>query len=278
MNPLDLGELLEDEEYDSQEEKRRRSTVSLGEEAKKSKRARSRSVVVTGKESGAQEDDAGATSGATPAPSTRKNKTKRTSEAAQEEDPKPAVALAALALKYKDQLEFFKAEETQLHCGLCGNSFGTRSSVWKKHVKSKRHQGALEERRKASGIVQALSKQKATEKSEVLHRRRVAEACFESGVELNKIRGKLKELLEEARPTRFTVGDPSNLVRQVMGPLVLAQNEGDVLAAEAGGGRGSFIFDGYSRKDEHAAVVLRTCSPEFELSERLISCKMYQKG
>jgi hypothetical protein len=43
---MDLGELEEDEEYDSQEEKRRSGPVVLGEEAKKSKRARSRSVTV----------------------------------------------------------------------------------------------------------------------------------------------------------------------------------------------------------------------------------------
>jgi hypothetical protein len=161
---------------------------------------------------------------------------------------------------------------------LCGNSFGTRSSVWKKHIKTQRHATALDERRKVSSIVDALSNQKPSEKVEMAHRKRVAEACFEAGIELSKVRGKLKELLEEARPSRLTIGDASNLPRQVVGPLIVTQNEGDLRAAEAGGGRGSFIFDGYSRKDEHAAVVLRSCSSDFELTERLISCKMYQKG
>ncbi len=110
------------------------------------------------------------------------------------------------------------------------------------------------------------------------HRERVAEAFFEAGIELSKAKGKLKELLEETRPSRITIGDASNLGRQVVGPLTVAQDEGDLRAAEVGGGRGCFIFDGYSRKDEHAAVVLRMCSKEFEVSERLISCKMYQKG
>ncbi len=49
-------------------------------------------------------------------------------------------------------------------------------------------------------------------------------------------------------------------------------------AAAAGNNMGTFIFDGYSRKDEHAAVVLRTCTSGFEISERVVSCKMYQKG
>jgi hypothetical protein len=274
---MDLGELEEDEEYDSIEVKRRSGPVVLGEEAKKSKRARSRSVKVKKK---APEEDAVIADGAgvaTPA-SAKKVQTKRTPEAAEEEDPKPAVALAALAKKYKDQREFFKAEGSLLHCGLCGNTFGTRSTIWKRHIKTQRHATALDERRKMSSIVDALSNQKPPEKVEMAHRKRVAEACFEAGIELSKVRGKLKELLEEARPSRLTIGDASNLPRQVVGPLIVAQNEGDLRAAEAGGGRGSFIFDGYSRRDEHAAVVLRTCSSDFELSERLISCKMYQKG
>jgi hypothetical protein len=277
---MDLGELHQDEEeeeYDSQEEKRRNSPVVLGEEATKSKRARPRSVKAKEK---MPDDDVVVVENAsltTPA-SGKKIKTKRTPEVAKEEDPEPAVALAALALKYKDQREFFKAEGSQLHCGLCGNTFGTRSSVWKKHVKTQRHVSALAERRKVVGIAEALSKQKPPEKVEMTHRQRVAEAFFESGIELNKMRGKLKELLEESRPFRITIGDASNLARQVVGPLVVAQNEEDLRAVERGGGLGSFIFDGYSRKDEHAAVVLRTCSTDFELSERLVSCKMYQKG
>jgi hypothetical protein len=274
---MDLGELEEDEDYDSQQEKRRSGPVVMGEEAKKSKRARPRSVTVKKK---APEEDAVMADGAgvaTPVPA-KKIKNKRTPQAAEEEDPKPAVALAALAMKYKDQREFFKPEGPQLHCGLCGNTFGTRSTIWKRHIKSKRHKSALDERRKMSSIVDALSNQKPSEKVEMTHRKRVADACFEAGIELSKVRGKLKELLEEARPSRLTIGDASNLPRQVVGPLIESQNEGDLRAAEAGGGRGSFIFDGYSRKDEHAAVVLRTCSSNFELSERLISCKMYQKG
>jgi hypothetical protein len=104
---MDLGELEEYEEYDSQEEKRRSGPVVLGEEAKKSKRARSRSVTVKKK---APEEVAVLAEGAgvaTPAPA-KKVKTKNTYDC--RGDPNPAVALAALALKYKDQREFFKAK------------------------------------------------------------------------------------------------------------------------------------------------------------------------
>jgi hypothetical protein len=67
-----------------------------------------------------------------------------------------------------------------------------------------------------SSIVDALSNQKPPEKVEMAHRKRVAEACFEVGIELSKVRGKLKELLEEARPSRLTIGDASNLPCQVV--------------------------------------------------------------
>jgi hypothetical protein len=83
---IDLGELEEDEEYDSQEEKRRSGPVVLGEEAKKSKRARSRSVTVKKK---APEEVAVLAEGAgvaTPA-SVKKVKTKRTPTTAEEETP-----------------------------------------------------------------------------------------------------------------------------------------------------------------------------------------------
>ncbi len=149
-----LGDLGEEEEYDSQ----RSDSQALGEEAKKSKRARPRLVKYEKKPR--EEADLDLVEGAdVSATATVKKKrvTEKRGEEAAKEDPTPAIALAALGQKFKDQLEFFKAEGSQLHCGLCGNTFGTRASVWKKHIKSSRHLKSLEEQRKTPSIADALA-------------------------------------------------------------------------------------------------------------------------
>jgi hypothetical protein len=269
MDLLELGDLGGDGSYDSQEEKRR--NAALGEEAKKSKRARSRSV------GAAPMVDAAVAAEETPASLSKKEKReKRTAEEAEKQDPTPGVALAALAVKYKADRPYLKADGSSLHCDLCGNTFGTRASVWKKHLKSARHKKKLSERQEIAPL--DFKGGSELKKKEELHKMRVADAFFEAGIELNKCRGMLKELLEEKRESRLAVGDASNLAGKVIGPLTAAQNEQDLRAVEAGGRLGSFIFDGYSRKDEHAAIVLRTCSADFVLDERLVSCKLYQKG
>lgn len=274
MELLDLALLEDDEEYDSQQEKADLALGALGEEAKKSKRSRPRATPAAKKQKEPGETGVDAASKAT----SQRKKNKRTAEEVGKEDPKPEAALAAFrsCSNYKDQHDFLVADGTMLHCNLCGKSFGTRANVWKYHLDGKKHQKKLAERKSTVSISEALNQK--SEKTENAHRLRVAEAFFEAGIELSKCKGKLKELLEEKRPVRLSVGDASNLSRQVIGPLTQRQNDEDVSAALAGDSLGSFIFDGYSRKDEHAAVVLRTCTLGFDISERLISCKMYQKG
>ena len=273
MELLDLDIFEEDDEYDSQQEKAERRSAVLGEEAKKSKRARAR---VTASSKNPQDLGEAIVEG-TPSTPAKVKKTKRSAEKVGKEDPKPEAALAAFRsnAKFKDQHDLLVVSGSMLHCNLCGNTFGTRANVWKDHVEGTRHIKKLVERKKTPSIRDVLV---ADQKVEMMHRERVAEAFFEAGIGLSKCKGKLKELLEEKRPVRLAVGDSSNLSRQVMAPLTQKQNAKDVEAALAGDSLGSFIFDGYSRKDEHAAVVLRTCTLGFEIGERLVSCKMYQKG
>jgi hypothetical protein len=275
MDFLDL-EFEEEEDYNSQEGIAAVETAALsfaGEEAKKSKRARPRAV---GKGKPVeQQQDAEARAGSK---DSKKQKSKRSLEKVSKDDPKPEAALAAFkaCASYKDQHDLLVVFGTLLHCNLCGKSFGTRANVWKDHLEGKKHMKKLAERKNAPPIANVFAV--ADQKAEFAHRLRVAEAFFEAGIELSKCKGKLKELLEERRAIRLSVGDSTNLSRQVMGPLTVRQNEGDLAAVLRGDSLGSFIFDGYSRKDEHAAVVLRTCSSSFDLSERLVCCKMFQKG
>jgi hypothetical protein len=274
MELLDLAMIEDEDEYDSQQEKAREASVVLGDEAKKSKRARPRA---TGTPMKPQATGDAETSGTPSAPSKTK-KTKRTADKVVKEDPTPDVALAAFRASpnYADQRDVLVVNGKLVHCNLCGKSFGTRANVWKDHLEGQKHKKNLAQRKSMPAIHDAFGA--GDQKAEMAHRLRVVEAFFEAGIELSKCKGKLKELLEEKRPLRLSVGDASNLARQAMGPLTQKQNEMDVSAVLAGDSLGAFIFDGYSRKDEHAAVVLRTCTSGFEISERLVSCKMYQKG
>jgi hypothetical protein len=276
MDVCVIGDLGEDEEYDSQQEKNMIPVPILGEEAKKSSRARPRAGIK--RAASTPDGEVSMSVGESGGDRARK---KRTEDKVRDEDPSPKLALASLQAnaKYKDSHDVIKVDGACLHCNLCGTTFGTRSNVWKNHLKGKRHVDKLAKRRGMSiqNAFQAQGK-KDDAKAEQAHRLRVAEAFFEQGIELNKCRGKLKELLEEVRPMRLSVGDASNLARQVMDPLTKAQDEDDLQVVLAGNSRGTFIFDGYSRKDEHSAVVLRVCTSEFEIVERLVSCKIFQKG
>jgi hypothetical protein len=62
-------------------------------------------------------------------------------------------------------------------------------------------------------------------------------------------------------------------------PILTQQRDTDDRAAvEAGGGLGSFQFDGYSRKDEFAGIVLRTTTKDFVIDERAVAFKMFKRG
>ncbi len=211
MELLDLDLLEGEEEYDSQAEKAVNTSVVLGEEAKKSKRARDR-VTASKKERQPAEVDGG-----TEIPSgTARKKTKRPPEKAVKEDPKPEAALAAFRLipSYKTQHDVLVVSGSLLHCNVCGKSFGTRANVWKTHLDGARHRQKLAQRMAVQPIREALML--PGEKVEFAYRLRVAEAFFEAGIELSKCKGKLKELLEEKRQMRLSVGDASNLSRQAV--------------------------------------------------------------
>ena len=88
------------------------------------------------------------------------------------------------------------------------------------------------------------------------HRLRVMDALMESNIKIGQVSPKLIELLEENRAFRLSLGTFAHLAQTTVPVLTAVKDQEDKDAVRAGGGFGSFQFDGYSRKDELAGIVL----------------------
>ena len=191
----------------------------------------------------------------------------------------------------KSSVEFFQIVGTQLHCNLCGTTFGTRKNVWKTHIAGKRHvaklgctpagpgrpatvQASLPQL-VGSGIDAAANSIREKTKVETVHRVRVVRSVISSNMALSAIDGDMKELLEEKRDMRLSLGDTSNLARQTLPTISKALDQEDALTVSAGGGVYSLFFDGFCETDEHSLVVMRTCTKNFQLSERVASVRLW---
>lgn len=174
----------------------------------------------------------------------------------------------------------------QLHCNLCGSTFGTRKNVWEEHIRTAKHLRLLRSKtagdrrvtqtslEQFAGTDAAAARQRG--KIEMEHRVRVVRAVTSSNMALSAIDGDMKELLEEKRDFRLAVGDASNLARQTLPRITADLDTEDKVAVEAGGGFFSFFFDGFSDGDEHSLVVFRTCTERFHLFERVSSLRLWE--
>ena len=113
-----------------------------------------------------------------------------------------------------------------------------------------------------------LNQQATVAKAEESHRQRVMRAWVASGLPINALQGDLKELLEEKRDMRLSLGHTSNLTRSTIEPLLAELNQIDLETVSVSGGFYALYWDGYSKKDEHACVVMRCCSEHFVVVER----------
>jgi hypothetical protein len=203
-------------------------------------------------------------------------------------DPTPADALKKMREdeKLKQHVRFFAVLGDKLHCNLCGISFGTRSNVRRDHIGSAKHVRLLggEGEKKQHTIASLFeSGMKAAEKFQLMkvtdaHRLRVMDALMESNIKIGQLGPKMIELLEENRDFRLSLGDVTHLARATLPVLTAMADKGDIAAVHDGGNLGSFQFDGYSRKDEFAGIVLRTTTKDFVIEERAVACKMFKRG
>lgn len=176
-----------------------------------------------------------------------------------------------------------------LHCNACGTSFGTRANVRTGHLDGKRHKQNVVKREAAEKeeklklkeqptLQMVLSGEAGNQKPVKRHRVRVMEALLESGIPVNAIGTPLlKELLEEKRDEKLSIGDPSDLVRDNIKNVEAKLNAELDALFESAGYHVSLFVDGNSDKDEFAIIVARVCVPPFDLDERIIHLRMFQK-
>jgi hypothetical protein len=199
-------------------------------------------------------------------------------------DPAASVARAKLDIRNSKYVQVSKESPVQLHCNACGTTFGTRANVVKRHIESKSHLAkveAQEAKAKAqASLEEAFARQQdgAQKKAEAVHRERTLAALAEANVAVNALTvTSFKELLEEDRPQRLSLGDPSDMARDHLAVVVAQRDTDDLERVLASGGIGTLIVDGNSEKEEFAIIVLRTCDESFMIDERIVHMKMFRK-
>lgn len=226
------------------------------------------------------------------------SRTKRSVNETEKQDPAPGEALAGVASKHKTSAKFLcvAKDGIRLHCNLCGNDFGTRANVVARHMESEKHQTLLLGKTPAPGApkVQStiavlyskeaqIAREEAAvvareaafqEKSERAHRLRVMDAWIGAGLPVHALQGGIKDLLEEEREMRLSLGHFSNLSRETVPLLTAKLDKEDLNAVTLGNGFWSCFWDGFSDKDESSLVLGRFCTNDFHLSERALNVRL----
>ena len=168
--------------------------------------------------------------------------------------------------------------EHHLWCKCCGCKFGTRINVWQGHLSSKGHKEARSRVNMQTFLVSTDASFDATRRArlaeeQVAHRLRVAKAVFSHSISINEVQqeGDLKELLEESRPRRLTIG--SSLVKDTKAILI---NEVTARYTTELKGRDVLLtWDSTPRQDDVCAVLLSYVTEDFTVLDRLASLQLF---
>jgi hypothetical protein len=205
--------------------------------------------------------------------------------------------------EHRHYMSLVDGDDERIHCDACGYSIGTVASTRKPHFVSKTHREAVvnylllkeEEAKEAKEgkrkfhqatllEVEAMEKDVKRRREEKIiqdkqvtaHRKRVLKAFTERGIPVDVLDGDLLELLEEARPQRLSLGDKSNLSRDLMGEL--AKDELELEAREHKGEDVALNYDATPMNDDVAIVVSRICREDFTLEHRLVAVKRFARS
>lgn len=165
-----------------------------------------------------------------------------------------------------------------LWCKRCGSKIGTRINVWQRHLQSKGHKEASSRVSVQTLLVGQDASVEVTKRArlaeeQVSHRIRVAKAVFSHSISINEVEqaGDLKELLEEPRPRRLTLG--SSLVKDTKAILI---NEVTArYTAEFKGKDVLLTWDSTPRHDDVCAVLLSYITDDFNVVDRLASLQLF---
>jgi hypothetical protein len=134
---------------------------------------------------------------------------------------------------------FFVAtdDKRRLRRQLCGTEIATKSDAVKAHVAGKKHhvlqtkkaedaktQPKLEELERLKKELEEAGRRRERDALGTAHRRRVLAMLIEHGIPPGRLYADLKELLEEAREFRISLGYPQDLVRDHL-PALIADHD-----------------------------------------------------
>jgi hypothetical protein len=205
-------------------------------------------------------------------------------------DPLAEKLLAKWKRKGDERGGFFKAtsDAHRLHCQLCGWDIATKSDTIKDHVNSKKHKEKMEEAAQEEKTQPRLNelealkraREEAARQSErnmraKEHRRRVLVMLLEHGIPPGRLYGDLKELLEEAREYRISLGYPEDLVRDHL-PVVIAGHDA-VLRAGLKGNYVSFFADASPRFAEAFVVGFRWIEDDFTIRQEVADFQLFDQ-
>ncbi len=105
------------------------------------------------------------------------------------------------------------------------------------------------------------------------HRARVLRVLLRFNISVDKLDGDFKELLEEKREQRMSLGEKSNLVRDHLGPLIAEKLE--YLKGEIRGQNVSFVADASPRFAEGFIVILRWILPDLVIRQEIIEFRLF---
>lgn len=200
--------------------------------------------------------------------------------------------------KHLQWVSLIADDNGRFHCNACGTSFSTVASTRESHWESKKHKDKVaeklaeeEKKKKPAGFTQvsmlevdkmaeAARRRKEEEKLRdrrvAAHRKRVLKAFAERGLPIDVLDGDLRELLEEARPERLSLGHKSHLARDFMDGL--ADEENELLVKDHRNQEVAINYDATPMNDDVAIVVSRTCTEEFSLQHRLVAVKRFKRS
>ncbi len=162
----------------------------------------------------------------------------------------------------------------------CGAKLGTRVNVWQRHFTTSAHKEGVAKEKKQVHLGGVLVDTVAEEARRrrladelVAHRIRVARAVYSTSLSVNVVQhdGDLKELLQEGRPRRMSIG--SSLANDTRDHLVQ-----DVLQRYTAEFRGRpllLTFDSTPRRDDVCAVLLSFVDDNFNVVDRLVSLRLF---
>ncbi len=205
-------------------------------------------------------------------------------------DPLAEKLLKKWKRKGNDMSTFFVAADDQrrLRCQLCGTEIATKRDTVKAHVVGKKHQDLqakkveeaemqpkLEELERLKKEREEAGRRRERDAVGTAHRRRVLKMLIKHGIPPGRLYDDLKELLEEPREFRISLGYPQDLVRDHLPALI--EDHDKQLRGVLKGKLVSYFADASPRFAEAFVVGVRWCEEDFTIRQEVVDFQLFDQ-